>query len=300
MSTTEFISVDPNISISFLSHENINAVRVRDLEDIRRAATALHQLSMNATGMRVATMHDIADPRTPIDASGTPLAGDIFGWPDHAEAWWKCSSLALKSPIANACRFESDTFWVNVEGFHTRSSNRYLREVDLRNFEARTQTRAAIVVPVHLPFGQIGLVSYSPIESRKIDLSREYKEFGSALSVLGREFITSYVNINKRRQRLDAEVALTRREIQCLRGVAAGKTDAQIGEIISLGRATVRFHIRNASMKLDAVNRSQTVFKAAQLGFLSLMPIEEIARKDNGHQAYTASFDKTLAAHSLL
>ena len=35
-------------------------------------------------------------------------------------------------------------------------------------------------------------------------------------------------------------------------------------------RATVRFHIHNASIKLDAVNRSQTVFKAAQLGYISL------------------------------
>ena len=35
-------------------------------------------------------------------------------------------------------------------------------------------------------------------------------------------------------------------------------------------RATVRFHIHNAATKLDAVNRSQTVFKAAQLGYIGL------------------------------
>ena len=40
--------------------------------------------------------------------------------------------------------------------------------------------------------------------------------------------------------------------------------------IMSRSRATVRFHIHNASIKLNAVNRSQTVFKAAQLGYISL------------------------------
>jgi len=40
--------------------------------------------------------------------------------------------------------------------------------------------------------------------------------------------------------------------------------------IMSRSRATVRFHIHNASVKLDAVNRSQTVFKAAHLGYISL------------------------------
>ena len=49
-----------------------------------------------------------------------------------------------------------------------------------------------------------------------------------------------------------------------------GKTDLEISMIMSRSRATVRFHIHNASMKLNAVNRSQTVFKAAQLGYISL------------------------------
>ena len=49
-----------------------------------------------------------------------------------------------------------------------------------------------------------------------------------------------------------------------------GKTDLEISMIMSRSRATVRFHIHNAATKLNAVNRSQTVFKAAQLGYISL------------------------------
>lgn len=32
----------------------------------------------------------------------------------------------------------------------------------------------------------------------------------------------------------------------------------------------VRFHIHNALLKLNAVDRSETVFKAVQLGYVSL------------------------------
>ena len=55
-----------------------------------------------------------------------------------------------------------------------------------------------------------------------------------------------------------------------LRWAAVGKTDREISLILARSHATVRFHIQNAGDKLDAVNRSQTIFKAAQLGYLGL------------------------------
>ena len=58
--------------------------------------------------------------------------------------------------------------------------------------------------------------------------------------------------------------------MECLRWAAIGKTDLEISMIMSRSRATVRFHIHNAATKLNAVNRSQTVFKASQLGYISL------------------------------
>ena len=55
-----------------------------------------------------------------------------------------------------------------------------------------------------------------------------------------------------------------------LRWAAVGKTDKEISLILARSHATVRFHIQNAGEKMNAVNRSQTVFKAAQLGYISL------------------------------
>ncbi len=68
--------------------------------------------------------------------------------------------------------------------------------------------------------------------------------------------------------RMPVRSSLSRHEVECLRWAAIGKTDVEIGMILSRSRATVRFHIHNAATKLDAVNRSQTLFKATQLGYI--------------------------------
>lgn len=249
---------------------DIDSVHVAGAADVRRAAEALHRLAMDVAQMRVALAHDIADKHTPVDAEGNLLARDVFGWTsDDEKVWWRNARLALDSPLTSACRFESEPFWVNAEGFRTRHRNTYLDVIDIANFEQRALTRAAIVVPVHLAFGQIGAVSFTPLDPKRTDLSREYAEFGDWLGVLARSFIASYVHVMTCRQRLSPRCRLSKREVECLRWAAIGKTDLEISMIISRSRATVRFHIHNASIKLDAVNRSQTVFKALQLGYIS-------------------------------
>lgn len=255
--------------MQLLSQANIDAVRVSGPDDIRRAAEALHLIAMSC-GMRAAPAHDIADKRTPVDAEGNLLAKDVFGWNDADRVWWRNSRIALDSPLTAACRFESQPFWVNALGFHTGQPNAYLDAIDLTNFEHRAMTWAAIGVPVHLPFGQIGAVSFNPLDRAKTDLSEDFREFGDALGLYARTFIATYVQVMGSAQALPAQTRLSKREVECLRWAAIGKTDLEISMIISRSRATVRFHIHNAATKLNAVNRSQTVFKAAQLGYISL------------------------------
>jgi LuxR family quorum-sensing system transcriptional regulator CciR len=221
-------------------------------------------------GMRAAPAHDIADKRTPIDAQGNLLAQDVFGWSGSEKVWWRNSRIALDSPLTTACRFESQPFWVNAKGFHLRQPNSYLAAIDLTNFESRAMTRAAIAVPVHLPFGQIGAVSFNPLDPTQTELADEFHTFSDALGLYARTFIATYVHVMGAMQALPAQSRLSKREVECLRWAAIGKTDLEISMIMSRSRATVRFHIHNASVKLNAVNRSQTVFKAAQLGYISL------------------------------
>jgi LuxR family transcriptional regulator, quorum-sensing system regulator BjaR1 len=57
-------------------------------------------------------------------------------------------------------------------------------------------------------------------------------------------------------------IRLSMREQECLRWVAAGKSDWDIGEILRISSRTVEIHVHNARVKLGAVNRTQAVVEA--------------------------------------
>jgi DNA-binding CsgD family transcriptional regulator len=203
-----------------------------------------------------------------VDEDGGVLAAEVFGFNAEHERWWADSRLALSSPLTRACRYESETFWANAEGFRVRQHNRYLDAIDLSNFEKRALCKAAIVTPIHLPFGQIGSVAFGPPDGDRADLSAEFEAHGDMLGLLAYRFVAGYVKAVRTRHWLPVDCQLTKREVECLRWASIGKTDKEISLILSRSHATVRFHIQNAGEKLDAVNRSQTIFKAAQLGYL--------------------------------
>jgi LuxR family transcriptional regulator, quorum-sensing system regulator CciR len=254
-----------------LKVENIDRVRVLDANGVRAAAEAFRDVVAALGDFRIATCHNIAMKEPMVDGAGEVLASSVFGWTDDEDdRWWHSPRLALDSPLTSACRYTSEPFWANADGIRSKQRNAFLEKIDLSNFAVRATTKAAIVAPVHLPFGQVGAVSFNARDRDRQDLSAEFEAFGEELGIYARTFIASYVPVMCRAQRLPAGSRLSKREVECLRWAAIGKTDHEISTIIARSRATVRFHIHNASVKLDAVNRSQTVFKAAQLGYIGL------------------------------
>ncbi len=249
---------------------DLAAVSIRCLDDVRPAAIALRDIALRLADLRVAVCDNIASKQTMIDAEGNVLAADVFGWTAEDERWWADTRLALSSPLPRACRYESEPFWANASGFHGHHPNPYLDQIGLDHFEKRALTRAAIVVPVHLPFGQIGIATYNCREKRRDDLSAEFAAHADRLGILTQRFVVGYVKVHKTRHWLPGDCQLTKREVECLRWASIGKTDKEISLILARSHATVRFHIQNAGEKLDAVNRSQTIFKAAQLGYLGV------------------------------
>jgi len=247
------------------------AVRFVDLAGIRPSAAALRDLVEGLCGLRVAVTHNIAISEPMRDAEGNVLASEVFGFSDVGARWWQTPQLALHSPLTQACRVQGEPFWCNAKGFHGHGSNPLLDAIDLSDFAERALTSAALVVPIHLPFGQIGAASFLSPDPAIDDFSEVYQEASHALEVLARAFVHSYVRVTGKHLPGLAGVSLSKREVECLRWAAAGKTNDEIGIILGLQRTTVRFHIRSASVKLDAVNRDQTLFKAAQLGFLGML-----------------------------
>jgi len=61
---------------------------------------------------------------------------------------------------------------------------------------------------------------------------------------------------------------LTEREVDCLNWTAAGKTSAEIAEILGLSEHTVNHYLNRTARKLDTVNRTQAVAKALRSGII--------------------------------
>lgn len=244
------------------------AVTVRSVDNIHSAALALRDFAA-AYDLRAAMCDDIASKETMVDADGTVLAADLFGWLDDGERWWEDHRLALHSPLPRSCRYESEPFWCNADGFYTASPNPYLDGISLRHyFSVDGRYKSAIVVPVHLPFGQISANSFHPNDPNLVDLSELFEKIGHVLAMATRRFISGYVSAMRTKRRIPSDCELSKREVECLRWAAIGKTDREIGMIISLSHATVRYHVHRAGEKLNSVNRAQTIFKAGQLGYL--------------------------------
>jgi DNA-binding CsgD family transcriptional regulator len=246
----------------------MECVTIRRSEDIREAARTIRDFAAEHD-LRAALCDDIASNEAIVDDQGSVLAADLFGWQAEGERWWEDRCLALHSPLPRACRYENEPFWCSARGFFTVSPNPYLQEIDPRRyFAGQPGFKAAIVIPVHLPFAQISANSFIHVDPEIEDLSDIFAAIGGTLSAITRRFITGYVAAMRTKRRLPSDCELSKREVECLRWAAIGKTDGEIATIVELSHATIRYHLNRASGKLNAINRTQTIFKAGQLGFL--------------------------------
>lgn len=246
----------------------IKAVEMFGPDDIRGAAMAFMRAIRELDDYRPIMSHNIASRRPMVDAAGNVLACDVFGFGAASAAWWQDSRLALKSPLARACRYESGAFWANADGFRPVTPNPYLDAISLHDFKERALVVSAIVVPVHLPFGQIGMAAFA-LGDDVIDLASHFEAHADALTLLARRFITGYVKVTQVVRQTLSDAVLTQREVECLQWAAHGKTDHEISMILDRGHSTVRFHMNNIAAKLGTTNRAQSIFRAVQLGYLS-------------------------------
>jgi DNA-binding CsgD family transcriptional regulator len=258
----------PVAQAGYSLEELVAQVTVRSVEDIRGAAITIRDYAASRR-LRAALCDDIASKEPMVDADGSVLAAELFGWLADGERWWEDHRLALRSPLPRACRYEGEPFWCNRHGFNTAYPNPYLDDIDLaRYFDAVPRYSAAIVVPVHLPFAQVSANSFHSMDPGLADLSGVFAEIGSTLAAMTRRFIAGYVSSMRTKRRIPSDCELSKREVECLRWAAIGKTDREIGMIIDLSHATVRYHVHRAGEKLNAINRAQAIFKAGQLGYL--------------------------------
>lgn len=214
----------------------------------------------------IAAQADMGDPEPMADQDGRPYAVTSFRWIDPAHEYWRDRKLALHVPFLTAARLIAEPIYYSEGILRTWRSTGLLDAVDCRQAGDSPHLGEAIIAPVHLPRGLIGAVVWC---SRKpVGVESLFRTHASTLHSLALRLVAAHNEA--RNQSRDAMVPrmLSRREVQCLRWAAAGKTDSEIGIILSLSVSTVRFHLRNAAAKLGATGRAQSIQLAAGLGFV--------------------------------
>lgn len=132
--------------------------------------------------------------------------------------------------------------------------------------------RSGLTLPIHGPKGELGILCFVNDHQPGKHFKRDLAEQLPALSLLRDVVFDTGIDFA-----LPAGVtppipipSLTRRELECLKWTAAGKTTWEVAKIILCSEATVNFHITNFRRKLNVGTRREAIVKAIRLGLIDL------------------------------
>lgn len=231
------------------------------------ALVAEVQAAGDAIGLPyIAAQADLGDPEPMADRDGRPYAETSFRWIDANHAYWRDRKLALHIAFLTAARLTAEPFYYSDGKLSSWRPTALLDAVDCEQARNSPNFGEAIIAPIHLPRGLVGAVFWCAREP--VGVAAQFAEHAPHLQALALRLVATHNEARGRPRNATLPQTLTRREVQCLRWAAAGKTDAEIGIILTLSVSTVRFHLRNAAAKLGATGRAQSIQIAAGLGFV--------------------------------
>jgi len=188
-------------------------------------------------------------PATALGLSGSAI---INNWPAELVSLFDREGLIRSSFVLRQLRRSVVPFSYDIE-----------RDADAPEIKAlfgRFGIMRGACVPVHDPVGARGAVviggtGTEPTRQQLMELTF------AAINIFDR--LAEIRNLDVR-----ATDLLTDREIDCLTWTAAGKTSADIADILGLSEHTVNHYLNRAAKKLDTVNRTQAVAKALRIGLI--------------------------------
>lgn len=118
-------------------------------------------------------------------------------------------------------------------------------------------------VPLYGPKGGVALISFAA--------SRPNPQASSCLAylnLLAAQFHLAYMRFAPVDVTPEKSPPITRRERECLRWIARGKSSADIAAILGISENTVNFHIKKLLGKLEVHSRTVAVLRAQNMGLL--------------------------------
>lgn len=129
--------------------------------------------------------------------------------------------------------------------------------------------RSGITLPFHGAKGELGILCFVSDAKPNQQFYREAAHHLPYFSMLRDFAFESSLRFAKLESK-EVVPVLTRRELECLKWCAAGKSTWDIAQILICSEAVVNFHFGNLRRKFNAINRSQVVVKAIRCGVLHL------------------------------
>lgn len=233
---------------------------------VQDLVAAVQALGENVGLPHIAAQSDLGDPEPMADQHGRPYAETTFRWIDPTHKYWLDRSLALHVPFLTAARLIAEPFFYTEGRLATWRETDLLQSIDCRSAMADPHLGEAVITPVHLPRGLVGALVWCSREP--IGVEKVFADHAEHLQGAATRLVAAHNEAHGRPRNARVPQTLTRREVQCLRWAAAGKTDSEIGTILDVSVSTVRFHLRNSAEKLGATGRAQSIQIAAGLGFV--------------------------------
>jgi LuxR family transcriptional regulator, quorum-sensing system regulator SdiA len=215
----------------------------------------------------IATCANISSTRPVTVRGNTPVAA-LFDHPQDAREYWLQADLALQNTLVTIFRWTAEPFYYDngeIGGWRPFSVS---PEFERQARRAKLGIRCCIVAPIHLPGGVIGAVGWGT-DRPDVDVRQIFEQHAATLHVLALRFVSA-CNTAMYGEPQIRSYPLTRREVQCVKLAAAGKTDEEIATILDLATPTVRFHLKRAGEKLGESGRVRIVHHAAALGFIGM------------------------------
>jgi LuxR family transcriptional activator of bioluminescence operon len=151
---------------------------------------------------------------------------------------------------------------------HLEDEDRTIREFMGESREFGLQS--GISFPVHSPGGEVAILSLAS-SCRGHDRAKSFIDtlvpFAHQAAFHVHEAVKRVVHASVLHS---PEAPLTEREKDCLLWSAEGKTSWETAKILGISERTVKFHLRNACVKLHAGNRTQAIARAVSLGLIRL------------------------------
>lgn len=196
-------------------------------------------------------------------AGTNPVGGTMHGYVNYPDEWKdhyvRSGFQRIDPTLVIASRSIAPVDWRRLA--HDESFQAVFR--DAQDFGI---TERGLTIPVRGPYGDIGMLS--------VTRDCPVPEWDSQIRAVLSDLQSVAVHIHDAVMRSDVlsralrHPALSTREKEILQWVAAGKSQQDIADILSISHRTVEVHLRSSREKLYALTTPQAVGRAIALGLI--------------------------------